>query len=40
MLNLSKKEKAVFLKTFRQTIYFILMFSFVFVIHFIADIYK
>jgi hypothetical protein len=40
MLNLSKKEKAVFLKTFRQTIYFILMFSFVFVIHFIADTYK
>ena len=40
MINLSKKEKAVFLKTIRQTIYFVLMFSFVFFIHFIADIYK
>ncbi len=40
MISLSKKEKAVFLKTIRQTIYFVLMFSFVFFIHFIADIYK
>ena len=40
MINFSKKEKTVFLKTFRQTIYFILMFSFVFFIHFIADKYK
>ena len=40
MINFSKKEKTVFLRTFRQTLYFILMFSFVFFIHFIADKYK
>lgn len=40
MINLSKKEKTVFFRTFRQTIYFILMFSFVFFIHFIAELYK
>lgn len=40
MIKISKKEKAVFLKTFRQTLYFILTFSFIFFIHFIADKYK
>ena len=40
MIKLSKKEKVVFVKTFRQTLYFVLTFSFIFVIHAIADKYK
>lgn len=40
MISLNKKEKTVLLKTFRQTLYFILVFSFIFFIHFIADKYK
>lgn len=40
MFNISKKEKTVFLRVFRQTLYFILIFSFIFFIHFIAKIYK
>jgi hypothetical protein len=40
MIKFNKKEVTVFLKTFRQFIYFVLMFSFIFFIHFIADKYK
>ena len=40
MIKLSNKEKAVFVKTFRQTLYFVLTFSFIFVIHTIAHNYK
>lgn len=40
MIKLSKKEAAVFVKTFRQSLYFILTFSFIFVVHAIADTYK
>ena len=40
MMELSKKEKTVFLRVFRQTLYFMLVFSFIFFIHFLADIYK
>ena len=40
MIKFNNKEKAVFVKTFRQTLYFILTFSFIFVIHAIADRYK
>ena len=40
MITLSKKEKVVFLRVFRQTVYFLLVFSFIFFIHFLAHIYK
>lgn len=40
MFSFSKKEKTVFLRTFRQTVYFLLVFSFIFIVHFIASIHK
>ena len=40
MIKFTNKEKTVFAKTFRQTLYFILTFSFIFIIHAIADKYK
>ena len=40
MITFNKKEKAVFVKTFRQTLYFILTFSFIFIVHAIAHHYK
>lgn len=40
MFDFNKKEKLVFLKTFRQTLYFILTITSVFFLHFIAHKYK
>lgn len=40
MVILGKKEKTVCYRTFRQILYFTLVFSFVFFIHFLAGIYK
>lgn len=40
MALFNQKEKTVFLRVFRQTLYFALVFSFIFFIHFLAHIYK
>ena len=40
MINLSKDEKNIFFNTLRQVLFFILIFSFIFFIHYMADIYK